>query len=392
MDNTSKLEDNLEKYIFNVLAAYGSSFVKDNDILDDDITKEEDNDFISKEDSEDDNISEEEIFHCNVSFEELEDNELNKIQKRMYPGKYSELGFLQPGETLIDVYNNDKIFLEYINITYKQIYDKLNTVIGKYYRSSNLGKKYIIEGKYKIYILCYNGAQKCPFQNKEKDKRYHGYEYGDRDISITNILNDEEITFNTLLLHMIEKHHFFESPLSSHRLDPDKVIKFFDLKSNIDYKTEYKIYNSWNDISSNNVGLPQKNIDLLVNIGLKTYKLNNDIVGVLLPFDFIFDDDFFINILIQDFDFSWRELFENNAYKLSERKINYLLKSIEEYKNSNDLSKMYLYIFNTSRNNNEQHKFNIEGTDIEYDSYDRLCCYKHIINQYIPLDEFDILS
>jgi len=191
---------------------------------------------------------------------------------------------------------------------------------------------------------------------------------------------------------MIKKHHFFESPLSSHRLDPGKVIDFFGLKSNIDYKLEYKTYNCWDDISSDSYGLPSNNIDLLINIGLKTYRLNNDIIGILLPYRYIFDDDFFINILIQDLNFSWRELFENNAYKLSERKINYLLKSIEDYKNNNDLSKMYLYIFNISYNNNEKYKFNIEGTDIKYDSHDKICCYKYITKRYIPLDEFDILS
>jgi hypothetical protein len=348
----------------------------------------------SYEISEDDSISEdesEEIFHCNVVFEELENDEINEIQKGMYPGKYSESGFLQKGETLMGVYNNDKIFLEKVNITYNQIYDKLTTIIGKYYRSLNLGKKCIIEGKFKVDSVCYNGAQKCPFQNNKKDERYHGYEYGNEDITISNILNEEKITFNTLLLHMINKHHFFESPLSSHRLDPGKVIEFFDLKSGIDYKTEYTSEYAWDDISSNNFGLTSKNVDMLINIGLKTYKLNNDIIGILLPFDFILDEKFFINILIQDIDVSWRELFESYSYKLSERKINYLLKYIEEYKNSNDLSKMYLYIFNTSDKNNEEYKFNIEGTDIEYNSYDKLCCYKYIKYQHNSLDEFDIL-
>lgn len=343
--------------------------------------------------SEDDDISEEEeeeTFHCNLFFEELENDEINEIEKRMYPGEYSESGFLQLGETLVDVYKNDKIFLEKVNITYKQIYDKLNTIINKYYRSVSLGKKYLIEGKYKIEIVCYNGAQKCPFQNNEKDKNYHGYEYGDRDITITNILNDDEITFNTLLLHMIKKHHFFESPLSSHRLDPDKVIKFFDLKSNINYKSEYKSYNCWDDSESNNYGLSSKNIDLLSNIGLKTYKLNNDIISILLPFDFILDDEFFINLLILDTPFSWEELFKSNSWKLSQRKITFLLNNIEEYKNSNNLSKMYLYIFNNF-SNKEKYKFNIEGTDIEYDSYYKMCCYKYITKRYIPLDEFDIL-
>ena len=160
-----------------------------------------------------------------------------------------------------------------------------------------------------------------------------------------------------------------------------------------------------------NDGLSLKNINLLIDIGLKIYRLNDDIIGILLPFEFIFNEDFFLNILLLDDNlYPWKELFENNSWKLnespraflnpgfstknsklSERKINYLLKSIDEYKNNtDDLSKMYLYLFNTSYNNNI-YIFNIEGIDIKYDSSDKLCCYRYIINQYIPLDEFDTL-
>jgi len=387
MENNEDLAKNLQRDI-------DINDINDINDIANDISNNNSLNVISESDeSEDDDISdEEEVFHCNVCFEELETTEINKIEKRMYPGKYSEEGFLQEGETLVDVYNNDRIFLENIGITYKQIYDKLNTIICKYYRSSYLDKKCLIEGKFKINIVCYNGAQRCPFQNKEKDKRYHGYEYGDQDITITNTSNNDEITFNTLLLHMIKKHHFFESPLSSHRLDPKKIIEFFELKSDINYKSESKLYNTWDDIGSDNYLLSPKYIDILTNIGLKTYELNNDIIGILLPFEFIFNDDFFINILIQDLNFSWKELLETNSYKLSKRKINYILKSIEEYKTNNDLSKMYLYLFNVSCNNKQIYKFNIEGIDIEYDSRYKLCYYRYITNKYIPLDEFDVLS
>lgn len=340
--------------------------------------------------SRSDIISHESNINCNVSFEELDEDEINKIQKRMYPGEYSKSGFLQLGETLFDVYNNDKIFLTKVNITYEQIYDKWCTIIGKYYTVLELRKKCLIEGKFAISSICYNRSQRCPFQNKEKDNRYHGYEYGNQDITIVNILNNQKITINTLLLHMIYKHHFCESPLSFHRLDPAKSIEFFDLKSNIDYTPEYKTYNCWEDIGSYDNQLNTNNIGLIINIGLKTYKLNENVVGILLPFEFEFSYDFFINILIQDFNFSWKELLEE--YKLSERKVNYILKSIEEYKNKGDLTKMYLYIFNVSDDNKQNYKFNIEGADIRYNSSNKICYYKYITKQYVPLDEHDVLS
>ena len=51
---------------------------------------------------------------------------------------------------------------------------------------------------------------------------------------------------------------------------------------------------------------------------------------------------------------------------------------------------MYLYILNRS-NNCHEFVFNTENTKIEYNGYDKLCCYRYIMKQYIPLDESDIL-
>ena len=138
-----------------------------------------------------------------------------------------------------------------------------------------------------------------------------------------------------------------------------------------------------------------KNINILIDIGLKIYRLNNDIIGILLPFEFIFNENFIINVLLFNETLSsWKELFENNSWKLSDRKINYLLKSIDKYKeDNNNLSKMYLYLFNISSNNDssKKYKFNIEGIDIKYYSSNKICCYRYITNQYIPLDKFDTL-
>ena len=73
-------------------------------------------------------------FKCNLAYEELELDELKQIEQRMYPGMMSDTGFLQEGETLNEVYQADKSFLTSINISYDQIADRLQTILGKYYR------------------------------------------------------------------------------------------------------------------------------------------------------------------------------------------------------------------------------------------------------------------
>jgi hypothetical protein len=39
--------------------------------------------------------------------------------------------------------------------------------------------------------------------------------------------------------HMIRHHHFFQSPQVSHRVDPEKVIRMFDLKPGVNYAPKY---------------------------------------------------------------------------------------------------------------------------------------------------------
>ncbi len=199
--------------------------------------------------------------HCNLTFNELTDIELNRIEQLMYPGELSKEGFLQDDERLIDVYENDKKLLDEHNITFKQIADRLQTIVAKYFtqldkkrlqvESNMLGRhnlnKTIIEGLYLISHKTYHtGAQTCPFQNESLDNNYYGYTYGARDITIIHLETKQEIKFNTLLIHMIKCHQFFLSPKSSHRLCPIDVIKMFNMQPNIDYTPKYTELLKWN--------------------------------------------------------------------------------------------------------------------------------------------------
>lgn len=209
--------------------------------------------------------------HCNHSYEILNEEELKIIEERMYPGNYSDEGFLQLGERLKEVCGNDRLYLQSVNITYQQIVDFLTTLMKKPNHP-----------RYKISIVSYYGGQECPFQNHILDDKDYTDQYGDSDVTIIDKLTGECITFNTLLLHMIEVHHFFESPNCKHRLDPKKIIEMFGLKPGVDYTPQYQYYYNWKTTNCFS-NLKKEHIDLLMKVALKQYHIDRDLVILLFP-------------------------------------------------------------------------------------------------------------
>ena len=191
---------------------------------------------------------------CTRSFESLSEAQLKSIEKQMLPGALSESGFLVQGDSLMDVYGDDKSYLQKVNITYDQIADVLETIAGKTYRKrkllyernpdGNIYDDFLIDGRYKVKVQSYMGAQTCPFQDPE-DKNYYGYQYGSADIFVEDTKTGKKIVYNTLLPHMIRHHHFFESPRVSHRVDPEQIIQMFDIQPNVDYAPKYVTEYQW---------------------------------------------------------------------------------------------------------------------------------------------------
>lgn len=190
---------------------------------------------------------------CNKSFESFSQDELNQIEEIMLPGELSETGFIQKGDSLLKIYQDDKNYLDQVGITYDQIADILehHCMIASRFES-------VQYDNYKISKTTWMGAQTCPFQDSS-DENYYGYQYGDTDVTILNLTTNKSITFNTLLPHMIKYHHFFESPNVSHRVDPKDVIDFFDLKPGVDYNSlvfdeeKYRVHNSCDRISNDEI-------------------------------------------------------------------------------------------------------------------------------------------
>lgn len=169
------------------------------------------------------------MIHCNVTNDKISQKEWNEIESRMYPGsdEGSETGFLKVGEKLKDVIDNDRKTLEILNITHKQITDRLRSIVVDDNTES---------GIFDVSSKQYRGGQTCPFKNEKLDDDYHWDLYGTQDITITNTKTKKSITFSSLLPHMIEAHQFFEGTVP-YRLDPMSVIQVLEIKPGMDYSS-----------------------------------------------------------------------------------------------------------------------------------------------------------
>lgn len=208
--------------------------------------------------------------HCNKPNHLISSREFKIIENRAKSEEFSCSKFLSETESLITVIEKDEQYLAEKGITHKQIADFLNLICDKSMRIRELAA----EEKFKIDVgsiqesetihcknvsddMCqitingmelkikyevWKGAQECPFQNKSLDKEYHGYSYGSVDCKV--IGKDFVFSFNTLLPHMIEAHHFFEGSVT-HRVCPAEVIQYFNLQPNVSYEPVLDDYFNW---------------------------------------------------------------------------------------------------------------------------------------------------
>lgn len=279
---------------------------------------------------------------CNKSFELFSKEELFQIEKKMLPGGLSESGFLQHGDSLLKIYQDDKDYLDKVGITYDQIadileyyYQKANRLVKLRYDNDKNYKNYyepVEFNNFKVSQTTWMGAQTCPFQ-ESSDQKYYGYEYGCTDVTITNLSTNKSVTFNTLLPHMIRNHHFFESPNVDHRVDPKEVIEFFDLKPNVNYAPVYAEEKYWSNGSSRNFVSDEdiKIIKTLNKMSLTEFRPFDDTVIFLAPFDV---DDIRSNA---GFELSDDDDYASIRKKILEGKNEYNKKHNEKYKDTPSL-------------------------------------------------------
>jgi len=162
-------------------------------------------------------------------------------------------------DNLMEIIDNDRKTLDNFGITFNQL-NVLFDAIKKNFKDApsykmesneiDIMKKYhdhistvgtsslIFDKKFVVVNIEWMGAEKCPFQSLD-DKKYYGHEYGSTDWFFLKKETGKSMHIGDLLFHQIIQHHFFQSPLSDYRVDPEKLINFFDLKPGVDFLTTF---------------------------------------------------------------------------------------------------------------------------------------------------------
>jgi len=207
---------------------------------------------------------------CDTIIDKIDDIEINRIEKKCKDQKH-----LSQSESLTKRIQEDEAVLEKHNITFRQLKDffekikhhitnkfvkrrsytlteKEATLLDKYnnkisnpkWRLWSCRSYLLFNDRYVCVVFRWDGAELCPFQSLN-DKRNHGYEYGSYDWIFINRTTFESIHIGDLLFHEITEHHFFQSLESEYRVDPEKLIKLFNLKPNENYSTNLIEQSEW---------------------------------------------------------------------------------------------------------------------------------------------------
>lgn len=199
---------------------------------------------------------------CNYTNDTLSEDEWYRIEN-----KCKSQHHLQDSDNLKQVIFNDENVLASANITFEQLTDFFEKVKYHYYYQINHNNEYklsqtesntisqlniwgsawccwnlkftkIFKNTIIVGRITWGGAEQCTFQSLE-DNKYHGYEYGSHDWIFFNTVTNECMHIGDLLFHQISKHHFFQSPSSKYRVDPLKLISFFQLQPHVNYKSDF---------------------------------------------------------------------------------------------------------------------------------------------------------
>lgn len=156
--------------------------------------------------------------------EQLSEKELEIIEDRMRPNRWSEVGFITNEQSLLEVSNADVHTLEEYKVTFEQMADRITSIINQYAQGAS-----IIEEKFKVEEETSRGFQPCPFNMAPNAHATDcGKEEGSRVYTITNIKTGKQLIVASLMDHLMRDHHFLQG--GPYRIDPKKAIPFLGLK------------------------------------------------------------------------------------------------------------------------------------------------------------------
>jgi len=179
------------------------------------------------------------------------------LEDKMRPGAYSAGGFLGTTESLKSVIRHDKQILKELGITFENLASKLGEIIEATWQiernhsepreharasndwyvrarkqsfplvltSENLPSQDIgnLYDQYQVIFMAFRGFQDCPW-DCQLDNNWSSF-----DFILLNRQSGEYVFAPGLIVHLIQKHHFFEGNESPYRVEPSKLARVLGL-------------------------------------------------------------------------------------------------------------------------------------------------------------------
>ncbi len=146
--------------------------------------------------------------------------QMKEIQAKMKPGVITLDGFLGADDrNLIDILEDDDAEVKRLSLTHEKIAARMLELreAGK----NGLGDMIGVPPHYEVSVDIARGKLPCPFGHRGLIRKSM--------IRVRNIINDREIIYTDMNIHMIKEHGFYQGKGSPFRLEISDLVEILDI-------------------------------------------------------------------------------------------------------------------------------------------------------------------
>ncbi|MGC8954851.1 MAG: hypothetical protein ACP5JS_02015 [Fervidobacterium sp.] len=137
-----------------------------------------------------------------------------KAQENMKPGKITADGFLGDDDrNIVDIIEADEEEFQFLDLDFVEVAKLMRKIMKEGLKGFGEAIRY---DKWEVKVDEARGFLPCPFQDGIFRKRV---------AVVRNLINNEEIMYSELSIHLLAAHHFLQGKGSKFRLEPKKIKK-----------------------------------------------------------------------------------------------------------------------------------------------------------------------
>lgn len=145
---------------------------------------------------------------------------LDRAQANMRRGKLTRDGFLGTDDRpLIDILDGDQAAVRRLGLTHAEIAARMRHFYEK--GKAGLGLATRVAPHFEVQVESVRGRLPCPFG--------HGGLYAKTNITVRNLVLQEEVAFTELGVHLVEAHGFYQGRGSPYRMAPAGLVRILEI-------------------------------------------------------------------------------------------------------------------------------------------------------------------